>query len=256
MTLLKPATSPSMLGAVISEITEQSDYEWALKNFPRTVGKFIRALPATSVLEVGGGRSPMFSEKDIASFGCFYTVNDIAQTELNRAPDYVSKACFDIGTSNSQDLAPFAGKFDFIFSKFVFEHVKDAEQAYRNIRTLLRPGGICLNYHPVLFAIPFVINWLVPDRFSRALLLAFFPHRNDEGKPKFPSFYSLCNLSESARRKIQSCGFASVHRQAFYNHAYFRKLPLLREADKALANYGARNGITSLASYSYTIAMR
>ena len=103
--------------------------------------------------EAIGGRSPLLDEPQIAAAGLNYTVNDISETELSHCPDWAEKICFDI----AGDAAP-AGQYDLIFSRMVQEHVRSAEKCYNNIFQLLRPGGIALNFHPTLFAVPFVFD--------------------------------------------------------------------------------------------------
>src|SRR5690606_29100848 len=112
-----------------------------------------------------------------------YTVNDIAQSELDLAPSYVEKACFDIAAED----VPQNRQYDLMFSKLVFEHIKDAKRAWNNTRALLKQGGIALHFCPVLCCPPFIINWLLPERLSRHILRFFFPARNEGEHPKFPA---------------------------------------------------------------------
>src|SRR5690606_5853440 len=117
-----------------------------------TVLDLARILNARSLLEVGGGRSPLLTERELARHDIRYTANDISERELERAPNWVGKACFDIQTPDHAQIEQYAGQFDLIFSRMVMEHVPSYQRAYRNIFTLLQPGGVAIAFHPVLFA--------------------------------------------------------------------------------------------------------
>ena len=164
-------------------------------HLPKNIYDLIKRRPDQTVLEIGGGRSPMFNEGEIAHAKARYVINDISQKELSKAPDYCSKLCFDIASSDSDVIKENAASCSVIFSKMVFEHVKDASQAYRNIHTLLEPGGICLNLHPILFSPPFVANYLFPESLSASLLKLIDDSRVETEIPKFPAYYNRCRIS-------------------------------------------------------------
>lgn len=67
--------------------------------------------------------------------GIEYVVNDISSEELELAPSWVKKTCFDIGTPDTTDEQK--GRFGLVFSKTVLEHVRDTRQAYQNIYEML-----------------------------------------------------------------------------------------------------------------------
>ena len=73
---------------------------------------------------------------------------------------------------------------------WVMEHVRDAERAWANMADLLAPDGVALAFHPTLYAPPFVINWLIPDRLTAPVLKFFFDDRHDGEFPKFPARYN------------------------------------------------------------------
>ena len=102
------------------------------------------------VLEIGGGRGPQFTPAEAEKLGVALTVNDIDARELSLAPPGFATACFNVAAEVDPSLF---GKFDFIFSRMVFEHVKDAPRAWRNVAALLAPGGVALALSPdALFA--------------------------------------------------------------------------------------------------------
>jgi len=131
---------------------------WAWENYKAVVLSLQREYACESLLEVGGGRTPLIDERENDSLGVKYTLNDISACELGSAPEWVSKACFDI-CSPPTDVH---SKFDLIFSKMVFEHISDAKKAYMGIYRLLVPGGLFLSFFPTLYCLPFFVNFLSP----------------------------------------------------------------------------------------------
>src|SRR5262249_1621617 len=153
----------------------------------------------TNLLELGGGRSPLFFKSEIDDLGANYTVNDISERELAAAPPWVTKVCFDAAGEASVHQ-----QYDLVFSRMVLEHVPSAESLYRNVFNLLSRGGICLNFHPTLFAVPFVINLLLPSRLSQIVLSAFGALVTDAESeyPKFPARYDWCRSSPAIQRRL------------------------------------------------------
>ena len=203
------------------------------------------------LLEIGGGRSPLLGPEEWETSGVNYTVSDISQPELDLADGRYRKVCMDIGGEIAGEA-----QYDLIFSKMVFEHVRNARRAYENIFTLLRPGGAALNFHPVLYSPPFVINKVLPEWLSAAVLRVFFPRRTDTGAPKFPAYYKWCVATEGTERRLRQVGFSQAYAIPVHGHAYFRSIPGLREVDRALSGWAQRTGKSRLASYAYTIVVK
>lgn len=223
---------------------------WAWENYKNFIFDMLDNRGSQAILEIGGGRFPLFSQSELSDYNICYTVNDISIDELERAPEWVNKAHFDIaGKVPEEHLS----KFDLMFSKMVFEHIKDTTEAYTNIYKLLKKGGICINFHPTLFSPPFVINLLLPEFLSEKLLAFFFRNRNKSEVPKFPAYYDCCFSTESNRLRIESIGFSKVEIIPFYGHEYFKKIPILRELDRAFSVYAKNKDFRPLSSYAFTI---
>lgn len=206
------------------------------------------------VLEIGGGRGPLFTPEEARAAGIALTVNDIDAHELSQAPAAFDKAQFDV----AGEVDPrWSGRFDLVISRMVFEHVRGAPRAWANVAALLAPGGVAFAFHPTLYAPPFVINRLFPEGLTARVLRAMFPNRHDGDYPKFPARYEMC-LADPARVApiLTRCGFSQVLIAPFWRHGYFRHLPLLREADAALQHLAERRDWRALASYAYTLARR
>lgn len=76
---------------VISALRRQDELSgvWAWENFLPSVERLIIASGAKDVIEIGGGRSPSFSQEQINELKLNYVSNDISDTELARAPNWV-----------------------------------------------------------------------------------------------------------------------------------------------------------------------
>ncbi|EJL28343.1 bifunctional 2-polyprenyl-6-hydroxyphenol methylase/3-demethylubiquinol 3-O-methyltransferase UbiG [Novosphingobium sp. AP12] len=224
----------------------------AFRDFRPTLSELIAAYPEARLLELGGGRKPSFSLSELPGNIASYTVNDIDPSELARTADEYDKACFDV----TGDVSEFEGQFDVIFSRTLIEHVKDGVQMHRNVMKLLRPGGVAFHMAPTLYAVPFVINKYLPETLSTGLLYALAPKRR-HNRNKFPAHYSWCY---GDRRKMQAMlegvGLRSIRIRTFYGHAYFEKIPLLRQVDRALSNLAADRDWSALGSYAHITAYK
>lgn len=241
---------------VIEQLRRERTSSWAWHNFEHTVLRLMSATNAKTVMEIGAGRSPMLTGEQISDLNLSYTANDISESELARAPSWVSKACFDIAGKVDLSLAPLANRYDVIFSKMVFEHIPDTRQAYRNIQQLLAPGGICINYHPVLYSPPFLINLAFPDAVTAPILRMLSPRRHEGDQPKFPAKYDRCLISSKVRDELRDLGYREVWQIPFFYHGYFKKIPGLFQLDDALSKLAERKDWQGLASFSFTIAMK
>ena len=149
------------------------------------------------------------------------TVNDIAPGELAVLPEGYRTACFDVA-GDLTDVAHLRGSFDLAFSRMVFEHVADGEQAWANLHELLAPGGVALAFVPTLYALPFVLNWLLPDKIAAAIVKLVYRHRTDDGDPVFPARYSWCFAGgDRLRNMLSALGYREVIVQPFYGHGYY-----------------------------------
>jgi SAM-dependent methyltransferase len=221
---------------------------WAWENYKAVVLSLQREYACESLLEVGGGRTPLIDERENDSLGVKYTLNDISACELGSAPEWVSKACFDI-CSPPTDVH---SKFDLIFSKMVFEHISDAKKAYMGIYRLLAPGGLFLSFFPTLYCLPFFINYLSPESLSSKLQRRLVPRDT----PKFPAYYKWCRSSESLQRKLEGIGFSEVALAPFYGHGYYESIPLVRNLHGKWTEIIRRKDIRVQSSYAYAFVRR
>ena len=249
-------TMPSTLADHFSAVPPLADikWEWAFKNYKSTILETARRFNSRSLCEIGGGRSPLLEKAMVDELDADYTILDIAQSELDKAPSWPEKLCCDIAGAAMPKRQ--GSGYDLMFSHMVMEHLKDVRQGYRNIYELLADGGIVINFHPTLYAVPFLINYILPDEITRPILERFDPARGETGRPKFPARYSWCLSTAKAEGMIREVGFREVLIIPFWGHFYFKKIPLIRSLDAAIVAFAKRHGIRALSSYAYSIARR
>lgn len=203
------------------------------------------------MLELGAGRRPSFTLDEMPSTIQSYTVNDISPDELALLPQGYDDACFDVGG----DASNFTAHYDVVFSRFLAEHVSDGEAMHRNVHQVLREGGVAFHLIPTLYAVPFVINRLLPERLTSWVLAKLAPRRAIN--PKFPAFYSMCyGNPERMGRKLAEIGYRKVEIRNFYGHFYYEKIPVLRGVHRWFSDLAARRNWTALSSYAYIKAYK
>jgi SAM-dependent methyltransferase len=206
-----------------------------------------------SVCEIGGGRTPLFTDQEIAELGVEYTILDISESELEAAPSRCRKVLTDICSHDRID-AP--GRYDFMFSRLLAEHVSDASAMHRNVFNLLRPGGLAFHFFPTLFTPAFVINRLLPERVAWRLLAAVSPSRRSDS-PKFPARYSKCfGPIPSMYRFVEQFGFQLEEYRPFYGTDYLARAPLLRTLETFLTERIAEHLGPRFTSYAWLVARK
>ena len=228
-----------------------NDWESAMLGYGDELKALVAAYPAAKVLELGAGRYPSFRLAEMPNTIDSYTLNDISEDELSRLPEGYEKACFDV----SGDAANFTDSYDVVFSRFLAEHVPDGVAMHRNVYRVLKSGGVAFHLIPTLYAFPFVLNKLAPERLTTTLLKIFSPRRAIS--PKFPAHYSAC-YGSPARMKamLQNIGYERVEVRTFYGHFYYEKIPLLRSLHRSFSALAARRNWHLLGSYAYIKAYK
>ena len=206
-------------------------------------------------MEIGGGRDPLFSREEIENLGVDMTVNDISPAELAVLPPEYRTACFDVAGDLSS-IAHLRNSFDFAFSRMVFEHIPDGQRAWSNLYQLLAPGGIAFSFIPTFYSLPFVLNWLLPDKSAAAIVRWFFPNRAKDDDPVFPAHYSWCFADDRRMRPMLSAiGYREIVILPFYDHGYYRGFPVIRDVHRWFSGIARRRDWRLLASFAY-IAVR
>lgn len=210
---------------------------------------------AQRVLELGGGANPLLPMEFARRHGVEYTVLDISQAELAKAPAGYRKVCGDIG-SPALELAGLEGGYDLVFSKMLAEHVRNGEQMHRNVFRMLAPAGKAVHYFPTLFAPPFIVNRLFPERLADRLLQWLEPGRERDGnKGKFPAYYSWCRgPTHRQLERFRGLGYDIEEYIGYFGHSvYYRKIPGVRTLHRRLSEWLATHPVPALTSSAYVV---
>jgi SAM-dependent methyltransferase len=222
----------------------------AMQGYDDTLRSIVAQYPDADILELGGGRRPSFQLSELPDNLKSYTVNDISNEELSLVPEGYDIACFDV----AGDASGFEGRYDVVFSRFLAEHVRDGRAMHRNIHKVLKPGGVAFHLIPTLYALPFVINRLLPERIGEKIL-TLNPRR--EISPKFPAFYSWCRGNTPAMRRLfNQIGYERAEIRGFYGHFYYETIPVLRDIESWFAALACRNEWPWCTSYAYVTAYK
>ena len=250
------AADPDVLAKAFASLGVDSDWQWAWHNYKRVVQELAGRLEARRMIDIGGGRDPLFELSELEKLGAELTVNDIMPGELALLPKGYQTACFDV-TGDLARIAPWRNSFDLAYSRMVFEHVADGRRAWANLYELLAPGGMAIAFIPTLYALPFVINWLLPHKLTAAIVRRFGPARSEETDPVFPAVYSWCFADdERLRAMLTAIGYREVVVQPFYGHAYYGKFPIVRDLHARFTALARRRDWRALASFAYIIARK
>ena len=234
-----------------SELSSGKDWQHGMLRYGDELKSLVSRFEDARILELGAGRWPSFRLDEMPSSVLSYTVNDISANELDRLPPEYLKACFDV----SGDAKEFKDSYDVVFSRFLAEHVPDGLAMHRNVYSVLRPGGVAFHLIPTLYALPFVINKMVPERVTSALLRVLSPRRAIS--PKFPAHYSMCYANP--RRMVstlRNIGYRKVEIETFYGHFYYEKIPILRSVHRAFSAWAAKRSWRTLGTYAYITAYK
>ena len=214
--------------------------------------ELIEGLRPGRVCDIGGGRNPRLSRDSVESFKIDYTLLDISQEELDRAPDQYNKVCVDIGDKEF-DIDQ---KYDLVFSRMVAEHIASGEQFHKNIFEMLAPGGIAVHFFPTLYALPFTVNRIIPEGLSDQLLHVFGSRDRDKSG-KFPAHYSWTYGPTSKQlSNLEAIGYEIPLYAAAFGHGYYKKIPIVRSIAKAFTKFLIEHPNYHLCSYSLVVLRR
>jgi SAM-dependent methyltransferase len=201
------------------------------------------------VCEVGAGANPALDLEYICDRGLRYCIMDVSEEELAKAPDGYHKIVADI----CRPLVPGLGPFDLVFSKMLAEHIREPEQFHRNVHRLLRPGGVAFHFFPTLYALPFVVNLLLPEVASTLALRLLSP-RDEVRHGKFPAYYRWCRgPTKGVLRKLENVGYIVEEYAGFFGHNYYRRIPLMARVHAAVVTRLLRHPLPFLTSYAYAV---
>lgn len=220
------------------------------KGYENFLMEMIVQTNAKYVLDVGGGANPLLNNDFIQKNAIDYSILDISEAELQKAPEGYNKILADAA---SKHLC-LNKQFDFVFSKVFLEHIKDPEQFHRNIYNLLSNNGISVHFFPTLYALPFVVNKLLPETISEILLDIFSP-RDRHRHEKFPAYYHWCRGPIKTQcEQFRKIGFEVIEYAGFFGHSdYYKKLNYLRNVHEMKTAYLLKNPNPLFTSYAHVV---
>ena len=206
----------------------------------------IREHGLSRVVDIGGGATPLLPVEEIRKHNLDYSILDISQAELSKAPAEYNKICADIctplATINQVDLA---------CSEMLAEHVEDPESFHRNVFAMLRPGGFSVHIFPTLYSLPFIANRLLPEEFLQKTLRLVQPSR---AVSKFPAYYRWCRGPMNIQvKRLKSVGFEVVDYVGLFGHSYYLRMPWLHRANVKTSEFFVSHPVAALTSFACII---
>jgi 2-polyprenyl-3-methyl-5-hydroxy-6-metoxy-1,4-benzoquinol methylase len=217
--------------------------------FREEVGAICEKPEVTRLCEVGAGANPLLPLQTTAAAGIEeYVLTDISEEELDKSPSEYTKAVADV-------CDPLPGReesFDLVVSHTVAEHVGDAARFHRANFAMLKPGGRAMHFFPTLYEPAFVLNRLLPEAVSHAILNRVQSNREAGGHhQKFPAYYRWCRGPTRAQlRRLQGIGFEVERYRAVFGHGYLLKLPSADRLATAIAEALCRRHVAAFTSYA------
>jgi SAM-dependent methyltransferase len=198
---------------------------------------------------VGGGANPVFSMQFVNDHRLDCTVLDISRAELEKAPKGYKKLIQDI---EAVDFIP-ADQFDLVVTKMMAEHLRNGKQFHKNIFSMLKPGGLAVHYFPTLYALPFLVNKLLPESLSSFLLDIFTP-RDRYQTGKFPAYYSWCyGPTSSMLNMLTGLGYEIVLYKGIFGNTYYTRIPIIRNLHRVYTQFLAKHPNPYLTSFAQII---
>ena len=206
-----------------------------------------------SVCDIGGGANPLLENDYVQKSGIRYTILDISETELDKAPTAYNKIVADIASSEFKTEE----KFDLIFSKMLAEHIEDPLQFHANVMKLLSDDGIAVHLFPTFYAMPFLVNRIVPESLSTRLLDIIAP-RDRYQKDKFSAYYRWCR--GPTRRQIQrfrDMGYQVLEYRGYFGHSgYYDRIKPLKRLHQLKTAYLLKHPNAHLTSFAVVMLMK
>jgi SAM-dependent methyltransferase len=202
-------------------------------DFTRRLHNSLEELGGGKICELGAGANPAIELDFLERNKLECLIVDVSATELAKAPSGYATLLGDV-SSDGFITPEGAGSYDFVFSRVLAEHVRDARRFHLNVRHLLRPGGIAMHFFPTLWWPPFVANRVLPEALAERILLRLDPWREPSGKhAKFPAYYHWCYGPTAGQlKRFATAGFSVEHCVAYFGeseHAPGRALKELNE---------------------------
>jgi SAM-dependent methyltransferase len=221
--------------------------------FPTFIEEIIASQPVKHVCEIGAGATPALDQNAIRRHGLTFHAVDEVEGELLKS-GMRETSVYDVC---NPDAAVPGAPYDLVFSRMTAEHFRDPHHAYRNMLRALVPGGLSVHCFATLYALPFVVNRLLPDGVTDFLWAQFAP-RDRERHDKFKAYYAHCRGPIGSQLQFfKDLGYEIVEYRGYFGHNYYQpKLPLLHRVHRYTANLLLKMPVAFFTTYATVILRR
>jgi len=223
--------------------------------FAQAVARTVAGADVERVCEIGAGANPILSLEETARAGVSeYVVTDSSAQELAKAPAGYRKVVADVTQGAVEGLSA----FDLVVSNTVAEHLRDPAAFHHTVFEMLLPGGRAMHFFPTLYEPAFVINRLLPEALTDAILQRIQSNRERGGhNEKFRAYYRWCRgPTRRQLARLTSTGFAIEEYVGVFGHGYYHPLPSLDRLETALSELLAGHPLASLTAYAWVTLRR
>jgi 2-polyprenyl-3-methyl-5-hydroxy-6-metoxy-1,4-benzoquinol methylase len=205
--------------------------------------------------DIGGGAQPVIAPARIEELELEYVVLDESHVELDKgAAGYEQLRASILDADAIGELVRERGPFEVAVSRWTAEHVPDGRRFHENVYRMLRPGGLAIHVFPTLYALPFVLNRVLPPALSALVLSGAQPEREAE---KFRPYYSWCRgPSRRQIQRLESVGFRVERYTGFFGHGYFARIKPLHAANRQLTERLVARPLPSMTSFALVVLRR
>jgi SAM-dependent methyltransferase len=220
-------------------------------DYLRRVQEFIVTSGARRVCELGAGANPALALEFVEEHELEYVVTDADPVELQKAPAGYEQFQVDLC---ARDFEP-PGVFDLAFSASVAEHIAEPSLFHRNIGRLLDDGGRAMHLFSTLYALPFVVNRLLPEKLGHAIVQRLDRFRAPDGKhAKFPAYYRWCRGPTRLQlERLEGAGFRVDEYVGLFGHFYYDSVPLIQRVEDRAAEWLVDHPAPWLTSYAFVV---
>ncbi len=181
-----------------------------------------------SILEIGAGANPTINPEFIKKHDLKYTISNIDDNELKKADKIYSKLVIDLSSPGFN----LPEKFDLVFSRMVGEHISDANTFHQNVFKILNKGGLSFHCFSTLYAFPFLINKIIPNKLSDVVLDKIAP-RDKHQHGKFNAYYDWSRgPSPQMIKRFENIGYEVLEYVGYFGHNYYNKIPILNKIEE------------------------
>ena len=167
-----------------------------------------------TALDIGGGKRCFFAAECRKYTGVKIIALDVSAEELAFNNDADEKIVFDLASGERIPLED--ESVDMVTSSSVLEHLKNLENAVKEVSRILKPGGKFISVLPSKFALFTMINQLLPNWLARKILFAIRPET--KGFCGFIAYYDHCYYP-ALKNLLSKHGFGNINFMFDYNQS-------------------------------------